>query len=63
METAPKYRNKGYAPYILQEIKKECYLASRLPVARCNINNPTSKVALLKAEMKVEGHMLQAKIK
>ena len=63
METALKYRNQGYATYILQEIKKECYLANRIPAARCNISNRASRAALLKAGMEEVGYMLKAKIK
>ena len=63
METAKKHRNKGYASFILQELKKECYLAGRVPAARCNIKNKASKAALIKAGMRVCGYMLIGKIR
>lgn len=63
MEVASDFRGKGYAKYILQEIKKECFKAGRIPSARCNISNPASKGALLGAGMKIAGYMLQGKIK
>ncbi|MEM6805865.1 MAG: GNAT family N-acetyltransferase [Bacteroidota bacterium] len=62
MEVEERHRGKGYAAFILQEIKKECYLAGRVPAARCSIKNPASKGALLKAGMQVVGYMLKAEI-
>lgn len=62
MEVHPDHRGKGYASYILQEVKKECYKAGRIPAARCNISNPASKYALLNAGMQVSGYMLTGKI-
>lgn len=61
MEVAAVHRGQGYGSYILQEIKKECYQAGRVPAARCNISNPASKGALLKAGMQVCGYMLEGK--
>ncbi|MEO1260902.1 MAG: GNAT family N-acetyltransferase [Bacteroidota bacterium] len=58
MEVKKEFRGKGLGGYILQEIKKECYLAGRVPAARCNINNHASKATLLKAGFKVCGYML-----
>ena len=62
MEVAVNHREQGYGSFILQEIKKECYQAGRVPAARCNISNPASKGALLKAGMKVCGYMLSGKM-
>ncbi len=62
MEVSPNHQGKGYASYILQEIKKECYKAGRVPAARCNTSNPASKYALLNAGMKVSGYMLTGRI-
>ncbi len=63
MEVSDIHKGKGYASYILQEIKKECYKAGRIPAARCNTSNPASKYALLNAGMRVSGYMLTGKIK
>lgn len=63
MEVHPDYRLQGLGSFILQEVKKECYQHGRVPAARCNINNPASKAALLKAGMKVAGYMLTGKVK
>jgi GNAT superfamily N-acetyltransferase len=58
MEVRPDCRRRGYASFILQEVKKACYAAGRVPAARCPIGNKASRGALLKAGMKVCGFML-----
>ncbi|MEM8889527.1 MAG: GNAT family N-acetyltransferase [Bacteroidota bacterium] len=63
MEVAKDFRGKGYASYILQEIKKACYAAGKVPAARCNISNPASKASLLNAGMQVVGYMLKGRVK
>lgn len=63
METAQANRHQGLGSYILQELKKACYQAGRVPAARCNIKNKASKATLLKAGMRVCGYMLIGKIK
>ncbi len=63
MEVRPDQRGQGLAGYILQEIKKECYKAERVPAARCNISNHASRGALLKAGMRVCGYMLEGKVR
>lgn len=63
MEVAKDFRGKGYASYILQEIKKACYEAGKVPAARCSISNPASKASLLNAGMQVVGYMLKGKVK
>ena len=62
METAKAHRKKGYASYILQELKKACYQAGRVPAARCHIQNKASKAALTKAGMQICGYMLIGRI-
>lgn len=63
MEVSADCQGKGFGSYILQEIKKECYRAGRVPAARCNIVNKASKATLLKAGFKVAGYMLLGTIK
>jgi GNAT superfamily N-acetyltransferase len=63
MEVNESHRGKGFASYLLQEIKRECYLAGRVPAARCNIDNRASWRALLKCGLKVSGYMLEGKVK
>lgn len=63
MDVKEEYRKRGYGSYLLQEVKKQCYLAGRIPAARCNVSNPASRATLVKAGLKVAGHMLIGKVK
>lgn len=63
MEVKEIFRRKGLGSFILQELKKACYLSGRVPAARCNIQNKASKATLLKAGMNVSGFMLKGDIK
>jgi len=63
MEVKENFRRKGFGSYILQELKKACYLAGRVPAARCSIQNKVSRAALLKAGLRVCGFMLKGDIK
>jgi len=63
MEVNELYRQRGFGSYLVQETKKQCYLAGRVPAARCNMSNPASKATLLKAGFKIAGFMLFATIK
>ncbi len=62
METESECRGRGYASFILQEIKKECYHAGKVPAARCNMSNKASRGALLNAGFRVCGYMLSAEV-
>ncbi len=63
MEVYAPHRRKGYGSFIVQELKKACYSAGRVPAARCNINNPASKSTLIKAGFAPCGYMLTGVIK
>ena len=63
MEVRPDSRRKGYGSFLLQEVKKACYLASRVPAARCGIGNHASRPTLLKAGMRLCGFMLKGQCK
>jgi RimJ/RimL family protein N-acetyltransferase len=63
MEVKENFRRKGLGSFIIQELKKACYLAGRVPAARCNIRNKASRATLLKAGLKVCGFMLKGDIK
>jgi GNAT superfamily N-acetyltransferase len=58
MEVKEDARKRGVGSYLIQELKRECYLAGRVPAARCNIENMASRAILLKAGMKIAGFML-----
>lgn len=61
MEVREDWRKKSMGAYILQEVKKQCYLNGRVPAARCSIKNQASKATLLKAGMEVAGYVLIGK--
>jgi len=63
MEVKENCRGKGFGSFIVQELKKECYLAGRVPAARCWIQNQASRATLCKAGLKVSGFMLKGAIK
>jgi GNAT superfamily N-acetyltransferase len=63
MEVKEDFRRKGFGSFLIQELKKECYLAGRVPAARCNIENIASRATLLKGGLKVAGFMLIGEVK
>jgi len=63
MEVKENYRNQGMGSFLLEEVKKACYLAGRVPAARCGINNHASKACLMKAGFKIAGYMLIGEIR
>lgn len=63
MEVAESHRRKGLGSFLIQELKKVCYMAGRVPAARCNIQNKASKATLLKGGLGVVGCMLLGEVK
>jgi GNAT superfamily N-acetyltransferase len=63
MEVREDFRRRGLASFLLQEVKKECYLAGRVPAARCDIPNVASAAALRKAGLRDCGFMLTGKLR
>ena len=63
MEVNKDHRRKGVGSFLIQEIKRECYLAGRVPAARCGIENIASKATLIKAGLVIAGYMLSGKVK
>ena len=51
-------RRRGFGSFLLQEVKKACYLAGRIPAARCGLENTASRATLIKAGLRVCGFML-----
>jgi GNAT superfamily N-acetyltransferase len=43
MEVREDCRRKGFGSYLIHEIKKQCYLAGRIPAARTGLDNIASK--------------------
>lgn len=62
MEVREEYRRKGLGSFLIQEIKRACYMAGRVPAARCNIENIASKATLLKAGLAIAGYMLMGDV-
>ena len=58
MEVREDSRRKGFASFLLQEVKKECYLHGRVPAARCPVENLGSRKSLIRAGMAIAGYML-----
>jgi len=63
MEVREDCRRKGFGSFLIQEIKKQCYLAGRVPAARTGLDNIASRATLIKAGFKVAGFMLSGTIK
>jgi hypothetical protein len=63
MEVRNDCLRKGYGSFILQEVKKACYLAGRVPAARCPLENNGSRAALIKAGLKVCGFIVLGKVR
>jgi GNAT superfamily N-acetyltransferase len=63
MEVREDCRRRGFGSFLLQELKKECYLAGRVTAARCGLRNRASRATLIKAGLRVCGFMLIGKVK
>lgn len=63
MEVREEFRRKGLGSFLIQELKKQCFLSGRIPAARCNIENTASKSTLIKAGLSIAGYMLLGKVK
>jgi GNAT superfamily N-acetyltransferase len=63
MEVKEDCRRQGLGSFLIQEIKKQCYLSGRVPAARTGMENIASKTTLLKAGLKIAGYMLLGQIK
>ncbi|HEV2354823.1 MAG TPA: GNAT family N-acetyltransferase [Puia sp.] len=62
MEVTGGFRRMGLGSYMVQQIKRECYLAGRVPAARCNMENVASKATMLKAGLAIAGYMLLGEV-
>lgn len=63
MEVREDCRRRGYGSFLLQELKKECYRAGRVPAARCGLQNTASQATLIKAGLRVCGFMLKGQVR
>jgi len=62
MEVREDCRRRGIGSFLLQEVKRECYLAGRVPAARTGIKNHASRACLTKAGLRVSGFMLTGEV-
>ena len=62
MEVREDCRRRGIGSFLVQELKRECYLAGRVPAARCGIQNAASRSTLLRAGLRVSGFLLMGGI-
>jgi len=63
MEVKEDCRRKGLGSFLIQELKKQCYLTGRVPAARTGMENVPSKATLIKAGLKIAGFMLLGQVK
>jgi len=63
MEVRKDRWRQGFGGFILQEVKKACYLAGRVPAARCGLQNTASRATLIKAGFKLCEFMLKGTIR
>jgi GNAT superfamily N-acetyltransferase len=62
MEVREDCRRRGFGSFLIQEVKKQCYFAGRVPAARTGIENVASKATLIKAGLKIAGFMLLGRV-
>ncbi len=62
MEVREDCRGRGIGSFLLQEVKRECYLAGRIPAARTSIGNFASRACLNRAGLRMSGFMLKGQI-
>ena len=63
MEVKENFKKNGLGSFLIQELKKECYLSGRIPEARCSISNIASRSTMIKAGLQVAGFMLTGECK
>jgi GNAT superfamily N-acetyltransferase len=62
MEVREDCRRRGIGSFLLQQVKRECYLAGRIPAARTSIRNFASRACLSRAGLRVSGFMLTGEV-
>jgi GNAT superfamily N-acetyltransferase len=63
MEVREDRRRRGFGTLVLQEAKKGCYLAGRIPAARTSVDNIASQATLTRAGLRVSGYILTGTVK
>ena len=60
MEVSGRHRRQGLGRFLVQELKRVCYEAGRVPAARCREANVGSHATLLAAGMRKCGRIVRA---
>lgn len=63
MEVREDCRRRGIGSFLLQEVKRECALAGRVPAARTSIGNLASRACLTRAGLRPCGFMLTGDVR
>jgi hypothetical protein len=58
MEVHEMHRQRGYGARIVAGVMHACWLAGRIPAARCNVTNAASRATLRKAGMREIGQIV-----
>jgi GNAT superfamily N-acetyltransferase len=62
MEVREDCRRRGVGSFLLQEVKRECYLSGRIPAARTDVRNLASRACLSRAGLRLCGFMLTGEV-
>ena len=62
MEVGEPFRGRGLGSYLVQELKRVCREAGKIPAARCNVSNEASRATLQKAGMRPCGLIISGAI-
>jgi GNAT superfamily N-acetyltransferase len=62
LEVREQARQRGFGSYLVQEVKRICYEAGRLPAARCSPENVASRRTLEKAGLLPCGRILVGRV-
>ena len=63
MAVSEPFRRRGYGAYLVQELKRACREAGKVPAARCNAANAASRATLQKAGLTPCGRLLTGTVK
>ncbi len=63
LEVSEKERRKGFGSYLVQELKRICYEAGKIPAARCDPSNVSSRLTLEKAGFLPCGYLLAGEVR
>jgi GNAT superfamily N-acetyltransferase len=62
MEVAESKRRRGFGSYLIQELKRVCYEAGKMPAARCDVANVASRRTLERGGLAVCGEIVVGRV-